>query len=81
MPNWEQWLNTDEHKRITKKPDKNIFCRKNKQGNNQYGYHIYSDAENNNTCILCGHIREKQNNLVIKNKDNNEKRYNETTNI
>lgn len=57
MSNWEKLLDQEDrpHKHV-QKPNKNIFCRKNKLGNKQYGPHIYEEG---NRCILCGHLKHK----------------------
>lgn len=58
MGNWKEFIEQDErsHKHV-QKPNKNIFCRRNKLGNNQYGYHVYEEGSNN--CRLCGHLKDK----------------------
>lgn len=65
MSNWEKWVNDDTsvetNKNRSKKPNKNFYCRKHKLGNKQYGPHEYKDNEN--TCVNCGHIRNKQLNI------------------
>lgn len=58
MAKWEQYLESDEQKKvIAKKPNKNFFCRKNRIGNGKFGQHEYND----NICTLCGHIKKNQN--------------------
>jgi hypothetical protein len=72
MPHWEKWLN-DEHghrHHFKKKINKNIFCKKNRQSNGQYGKHQYT--ENGKRCLLCGHINKAiQNNFDYTEKDDN----------
>lgn len=60
MSNWENYLEQEDrpHKHV-QKPNKNIYCRKNKLENKQYGPHIYK--EDDNSCILCGHLKHKNN--------------------
>ena len=71
MSNWQQWIEPEEgHRAKTKKPNKNVFCRKNKMGNNRYGYHEYD--ENQIECKYCGHVKDKRN-INIQEKDNEQR--------
>ena len=70
MSNWKQWIDQPEEKKEhqSKKPNKNIFCRRNKLGNNRYGYHEY--AENSKECKYCGHVKKE--NIQFNNEIMNE---------
>lgn len=61
MGNWMELLdgcdNHDIHKiHFAKKPDKGVFCRKNKLGGGKYGYHEYEGESNR--CKNCGHTKK-----------------------
>jgi hypothetical protein len=69
MAHWEQWLEVEDRPKKTRKPDKNIFCRRNKnQG--KYGPHIYEQEAT--SCKLCGHLRNKTNYLITKENEEDE---------
>ena len=68
MSKWQQWLEPEEGGRPKgRKPDKNRFCRKNKNGG-EYGPHTYE--ENGDVCIRCGHIKNKPKYTEIKEIEN-----------
>lgn len=56
MPSWDKWVNGEEKRSFKKKINKNVFCKRNRQSNGQYGKHIYE--EGSKTCKLCGHYRK-----------------------
>ncbi len=70
MPNWTQWMDTeDQPKRSSNKPNKNIFCRKNRQGRD-YGPHVYDEQQN--ICKLCGRNKNKNNHIITKEQEDDE---------
>ena len=60
MANWKDWLNNDDSGKryISKKPNKNIFCRKNRNGK-EYGPHVYEHYR----CIYCAKLQYKPNQM------------------
>lgn len=60
MGNWNEWINNDdgERKHVTRKPNKNVFCRKNRNGK-EYGPHVYE----NERCIYCARLKNKPNQI------------------
>jgi hypothetical protein len=69
MPNWTQWIDTeDQPKRSSNKPNKNIFCRRNRQGRD-YGPHVYDEQ---NICKLCGRNKNKSNYTITKEQEDDE---------
>lgn len=69
MANWEQWIDDEEPTRTTKKPNKMMFCRKNKQSG-KYGPHVYEDA--GTICTLCGRLKNKSNITLTKENEEDE---------
>lgn len=52
MGNWREYLDTEPRNNVGRKINKERFCKKNKQGNNYYGPHVYE----NNHCKFCNKV-------------------------
>lgn len=63
MSDWKMYIDDDNDRGVyhqKKKINKEVYCKKNRLGNNKFGPHIYKP--NDNRCILCGHVKKEDTN-------------------